>query len=97
VQDWAQGLKRSYLECRELGHNWRPHVVQWNDNGGYDRSLRCTRCRTVREQVLSNRGAVISSQYVYPDGYTTDGLGRVVGEGRDMLRLESITRDLGSE
>lgn len=95
VRDWAEGLKESYLQCRELGHNWRPHTARWSSEfEGFERRLRCTRCRTVREQVLSAHGAVVTNQYLYPDGYQTHGMGRVVGDGRDALRLESIQRAL---
>lgn len=91
VADFARGLLISWLLCRELGHNWRP----WNAyaiDGGYERALRCTRCKTERWETLTSTGAKMSSRYVYPDGYLHEGLGRIVGDGRDALRLESLTR-----
>lgn len=98
VRGFAHGLSESFLACRELGHNWRSRVVRWNgDRQGYDRTLRCTRCKTLREQVLTSFGAILSSRYVYPNGYQSDGLGRIVGDGRDALRLESLTRNVASE
>lgn len=95
VQAFAAELPASFLQCRELGHLWRPYRAGLHPDGGYERVLRCGRCRTRREQSLSVMGMVLTNKYVYPDGYQTEhGLGRIVGEGRGMLRLESIKRVL---
>jgi hypothetical protein len=95
VASFAAGLRKTHLLCRELGHNWLPFTVRLADGGGYDRVLRCSRCRTERWQLLTAFGGIVSNQYKYPEGYTNQGHGRIVGEGRDMLRLESVTRLLG--
>lgn len=93
VADFIQGLTASHLECRELGHTWRPwRASQGADRVSWERVLRCSRCRTERVQTLSLRGHVVSNHYVYPDGYTSRGLGRLVGDDRDSLRLESLNR-----
>lgn len=95
VREFAAGLPASFLHCRELGHLWRPYRAGRHPDGGFERVLRCGRCRTRREQALSSMGMVLTNKYVYPDGYQTEhGLGRIVGEGRGMLRLESIKRVL---
>ena len=94
VESFAAGLDQSHLLCRELGHLWSPWTAGLTDGGGYVRILRCPRCLTERHQVLDGRAHVVSNVYRYPDGYQHKGLGRIVGEGRDMLRLESITRTL---
>ena len=93
VAVFARDLSNSYLQCRELSHNWKPWTA-YAKNGGYERALRCTRCRTERWEVLTSTGAKVSGHYVYPDGYLHEGLGRIVGDGRDALRLESLTRTL---
>jgi hypothetical protein len=41
---------------------------------------------------LSERGHVYASWYTYADDYLTQGLGRIMGEGRDVLRLATIVR-----
>lgn len=93
VADFAAGLTEAYLHCRELSHNWKPHSVIVADDGiSYERSLRCNRCKTKRVQILDRFGAVHSSHYEYPEGYLSDGLGRIAGEGRDRLRLETTMR-----
>ena len=91
VAEFASTLTIAYLLCRELGHNWRPWTAR-SINGGYERALRCTRCHTERWEVLSSTGAKIKGHYVYPEDYLHAGLGRIVGDGRDALRLESLTR-----
>lgn len=97
VASFARGLPAKFLECRELGHMWRPFTVRLADGGGYDRVLRCPRCRTERWQLLSTFGSLVSNHYKYPEGYANAGHGRIVGDGRDVLRLESVTRQLGGE
>lgn len=92
VEEFAAGLKETFLYCRELGHNWKPYTAASGEGGGFVRTLRCVRCRTRRVQELNSRGAIISNHYEYAEGYQAKGLGRIVGEGRDMLRLESLTR-----
>jgi hypothetical protein len=93
VGAFAEGLSDAYLMCREMGHLWKPFSAWWNaEERCYSRTLRCTRCKTDREQLLSSQGAIVSSHYDYPDGYQREGLGRISGLGRDRLRLETMTR-----
>lgn len=96
VEGFAHHLSISHLLCRELGHNWRPWVARFDqEHNSYERALRCTRCRTERWETIGLTGAKDGTHYVYPDGYTAPaGMGRIVGEGRDALRLESLTRAL---
>jgi hypothetical protein len=95
VEEYIDGLKSTFLYCRELGHNWRPYTAQVSETADhYDRVLRCTRCRTERWQLISRRGAIVSSHYHYVEGYQSKGLGRIVGEARDALRVASITREV---
>lgn len=98
VAGFANGLSISHLHCRELGHNWRPWVARYDEeHNAYERALRCTRCRTERWETIGLSGAKLGSHYKYPDGYVAPaGLGRIVGEGRDALRLESLQRALVS-
>lgn len=97
VSDFAGGLSISHLQCRDVGHNWRPWVARWDDEHNcYERALRCTRCRTERWESIGASGSKLGSHYKYPEGYTAQGIGRIVGEGRDALRLESLTRQIVS-
>ncbi|MFD0331880.1 hypothetical protein ACFQZC_36310 [Streptacidiphilus monticola] len=94
VRQYASTLNQQQLQCRDFGHNWRPHTAARRADGGYDRSLIC-RCRTVRMQVLDQWGRVVSSQYAYPDGYEMPrGIGRISSDDKGVLRLASIEHTL---
>lgn len=92
VEEFAAGLKVTYLYCRELGHNWKPKNALPYEDGGWVRTLNCTRCRTKRLQDLSSTGEILRTKYEHPEGYLHAGMGRIVGDGRGILRLESIKR-----
>lgn len=91
VQEFASTLPDRFLECRELGHNWKPYTASGHPDGGFERTLRCSRCRAKRVQHLSNYGTVIANRYEHAKGYLSD-IGRISGGGRGLLRLESINR-----
>lgn len=103
VQAFAEGLKNQHLMCRTYGHGFNPYTVtrataEGNKAVYFEQTLRC-KCRVKRRLLLSRTGAIISSTYDYTEapGYLTQGIGRVVGEGRDVLRLEGITRLMEGE
>lgn len=93
VEAFAAELPEKFLHCREMNHNWRPFDVGRHKDGGYERTLRCVRCKTRKVQHLDANGMLIGgTHYEYPEGYQVQHLGRIVGEGRGALRLESIKR-----
>lgn len=93
VEAFADDLPEKFLHCREMGHNWRPFDAGRHRDGGFERTLRCVRCRTKRVQHLSADGMLIGSpKLIYPDGYLRQGLGRIDGAGRGILRLASMRR-----
>jgi len=91
VADYAATLTEAYLQCRETGHNWTPWTA-YPIKGGYERALRCVSCQTKRWETLDSYGGKVKGHYEYPDDYLHEGLGRIVGDGRNALRLESVTR-----
>lgn len=94
VEQFAHTLSARVLHCRELGHTWRPNTVTWDgDARAFDRRLRCSSCRTVRVQIVGERGGVISNRYIYPEGYLAKGINNV-SANRDLFRLEALTRFL---
>lgn len=98
VREFATELSDKYLECRDTGHNWRRHNATWSPHlGEYRRVHRCRSCKAERVQRLSDKGAILTSAIHYPEGYLHAGLGRIVGDGRDTLRLESMTRTAVTE
>lgn len=92
LEDFAATLKTGYLQCRELNHRWEPSRVEAVRNGGFLRTLRCRRCGGRKHQEMTNRGMILRSWYEYPEGYLREGLGRIVGEGRGVLRVQSMLR-----
>lgn len=94
VAAFAEGLPEGFLYCRELGHNWRPHTAGKYKDGGFERTLKCPRCRTEKHQEITSWGVILRVHYTHPDGYLHKGMGRIVGDGRGMMRLESIKRTM---
>lgn len=94
VDTFAASLGDKVLHCRELGHTWRPLTVRWDASAkAYDRRLRCSSCRTVRVQVVTGKGHVLSNRYEYATGYLATGV--EIGRGdRDTFRREALARFL---
>lgn len=91
VHDAVQHMELSHIQCRDFGHSWRPFTARWLPSfNQYESQLICQRCNTVRTRFLSRTGANLSTNYDYADGYTVKGLGRLSGEDRDVIRLQSI-------
>lgn len=79
-----------------MRHSWRPFSAKWlPEIECYERIRRCSRCKTKKKQVIAPGGGVVSSQYDYPDGYQTEGMGRLAGDSLDALRLVSLYREIG--
>lgn len=96
---WARELTDAYLLCRDIGHQWRAYTARYvPEQNGYERTLRCGRCQTERRQTLSLNGHVTSGSYSYPEGYQQPhGSGRLTGDAKDALRIESVMRLIGRE
>jgi hypothetical protein len=87
----VDGMRVEHLQCRDFGHSWRPFTARQVKHI-YEQQLRCSRCHTLRKRLLSMRGEVLSSSYEYADSYVIKGLGRIVGDEKDHLRLASILK-----
>lgn len=97
IEDFANDLSDAHLQCREMNHRWSAFTAGRHEDGGYVRVLRCTRCYAKKHQDLSPRGMVMRSWYTYPEGYLTKDIGRIVGEGRGVLRLASVLRTINKK
>lgn len=97
VRAWAETLPERFLECRDMNHSWRRFNVGRHKSGGFERTLRCSRCRSRKIQHVSDGGLILGSRYEHSDGYLAEGLGRLTGDSRGQLRLALMTReaDLG--
>lgn len=93
-ETFAASLPDKFLDCRELGHNWRRWTCEWNkETKSYDRALRCVVCKSVRNLVCDDSGDVVKSSYDYKPGYLAVNV--IKGTtSRSVFRLEGITRDM---
>src|SRR5262245_29525421 len=55
--------------CRAIGHAWDPYTAEKRRYGEWGVILRCTRCTTLRLDIIDRFLAVVSRYYVWPDGY----------------------------
>lgn len=94
IAAFAHDLPEEFLLCREMGHRWLPHDAEEFSDGSFMRVLRCPRCKTRKVQDISRRGVIERTRYRHPDGYLHEGMGRIAGDGRGVLRLESIRRTI---
>ena len=93
VTSWAEQLPSSYLQCRDIGHSWKPLAASWVPaDRQYHRELQCGRCRALRAQRLSSTGYVESSWYVYPDDYLMPPGSTYDTAARAVVHLASVTQ-----
>lgn len=93
VKAFARSLPEAFLRCRRLGHAWDPYTVV-KVGRSFESIIQCNRCFTRRLELLTSHGAVTKVRHLYPEGYLAKDLGRIVGAGRDVLRLEMARRTL---
>lgn len=92
VRKAALSMDEQHLHCRDYGHSWQPYSVA-EEGRGFVRELICS-CEAIRKDRLDRRGGVVSSGIDYPEGYLLKGLGRVTGETKGIIRLQSIMADM---
>lgn len=98
ADEWAQTLPDRFILCRDMGHIWRPFTARLGPGNTYERTLRCSRCKTERQQTLSSGGVVLSGHYTYEPGYRApSSVGFLSRDARSTLRLESTLRLLSKE
>lgn len=59
----------SHVDCRIFGHSWESIEADRNPAIGWYMNLRCTRCGTVRKDIVDRYGHVDRRRYEYPDNY----------------------------
>ena len=88
-------LQDDYLDCRDLQHGWvyaSDIDVKTSRTGrvvGFTRSLRCTRCDTVRRDkydVEQNVPVLASRSYDYPEYYLMQSPLRAPAVRAELLR-----------
>lgn len=94
VRAQVQDMDEAFLACKAYGHNWNPLTVE-KTGSVYTQTLKCSRCTSECVQDINRRGQLVSSRrYSYPDGYLFQGLGRVMGDARGVIRVAVLTNTL---
>lgn len=98
IERAVKAMDLAFIQCRDFGHSWRPYSARWMaaDNA-YHSELMCQRCKTIRQRWLSRTGAQLSGNYDYPAGYLVQGMGRLTGSDRDVIRLQSVLSVLATD
>lgn len=89
--EFLSTLPTSYLECRDLRHQWEASGTYTSTLGVVVRKLDCPRCSTTKFQVIEG-GRVTSTTIKYPTDYVkaqTVDKGRIA---REVVLSESIGR-----
>lgn len=93
LETFALNLTDEYLYCRRYGHSWHPRsatkLKHW-----YEATVYCTRCTAERVEVISLNGEVLRRSMRYPTGYLAVGIGRIIGDSKNYLRIEAIERHM---
>lgn len=90
VVDLQKNLVKSYrqefVDCRDMGHLWNVKTESV-EGGRMYRILACSRCHTMRDEIISRYGNVIHRQYTHPDGYLLSSpVKGTVGFSKDFWR-----------
>lgn len=85
-----------HMLCRDLLHAWRPHTAR-RVGKGYERTLECERCGTLKVQRLTRTGLIANSGMRYPKGYLAPkGHGVFSKDERARLRKLNLQK-MGEE
>ena len=94
----ASELPFTYLDCRDMGHQWKhQRVLTDTSSGGYIEIVECVRCSTERDWYISMDGWLSSggrNAYRYPEGYLvkSDDANLIDKEGRAAIRRARMSR-----
>jgi hypothetical protein len=91
LKEWDDTI----VTCRAYGHDFKPYSVQPNERLGYFKVVRLCRCKAEHHaEVAMASGHVFSSwiDYSHTNGYLLEGVGRIMGDARDRVRLDAIVR-----
>lgn len=104
VEQYLEGVeKAAWLQCREVGHDFRYYRAEESDKGTQTRQViirirKCRRCTTKRFDtiVIQNRRAHVErTKYEHPEGYLlAKGNGRIGTDGRDMIRHQNLLNEM---
>lgn len=95
IEQAVVGMSANFVHCRDWNHNWGPHRVD-RIRGGWERTLRCKECGSLRRQLLdSDFNYITRPRTYYAEGYLLKGLGRLSAADKAFVRRESILDQRG--
>jgi hypothetical protein len=100
VEREARNWDDSVLECRTYNHKWAPQRATWNAEYRFYHIVQiCTSCRSQRTMDMDHRGHLLTKPSIsYVDNYLMPpGMGRIVGDAKDVVRLAAVTRTFPME
>jgi hypothetical protein len=62
----------SFVECRDVGHQWVKSFVEPTDDSSIQRMLLCDRCESERHESFNQDGELLNRQYRHAQGYLLD-------------------------
>lgn len=95
VRQLSQELSEAFLHCRDYGHQWRMANAERHGRGSRvirTRTMYCPSCKYNKYQTFDSRGIMVEEKVDYPEGYLIKGLGRITGDTKGLIRIESIDR-----
>jgi hypothetical protein len=84
-------VPEQFLWCRDVMHSWDAYDFKVNRNKVTRRNemnqvLRCARCGTLKNRIMTTSGELLRNSYTYPDGYLLKDHGPVTPADRAMIR-----------
>ena len=85
---WLKKYDRKFLHCRDTGHAWSYHTAR-RTTTGYQRTLRCIQCETIKSQELDKQGYILKTSYSYPEKYALP-LVPMTKDNRALIRKVAV-------
>jgi hypothetical protein len=86
----------SYDLCRTYGHAWFEQDADRPAPFGFYMWVQCERCDTIRKDIVTRWGGVLSRSYEYPDDYR-DSEGHTREDYRARLLAPRVPEPVGRE
>lgn len=90
---WIKNARASHLVCRDLSHAWEPLTARRTPTG-FERTLECGSCGTLKVQSLDKQGFIIKTRMRYDASYLRPkGAGPLTRDDKAKLRL-AVTKEI---